>query len=285
LAYGLAVIFALLLWWFSTGAVLYVVGLPRRTFGWSMIASSVVLAFAIAGVVATSDDLTVAGAYCAFTCGLLVWAWHEMSFLTGFVTGPRPDSCPPGVTGWQRFAYAAQTLLYHELAILVTAVLLVALTWSGPNQIGVWTFLLLWVMRLSAKLNIFLGVPNLTEEFLPENLGFLTSYFVKRPMNLLFPVSVTLSTLTTVLLVLAASSTEASSFERSGFMLVASLMALAVLEHWLLVLPLPAAALWSWGLKSRERDERREPAPKRMQPPATKIWIKGDERLLSPSGR
>ena len=28
-------------------------------------------------------------------------------------------------------------------------------------------------------------------------------------------------------------------------------MALAILEHWFLVLPLPAAALWNWGLKSR----------------------------------
>ena len=27
--------------------------------------------------------------------------------------------------------------------------------------------MVLWVMRVSAKLNVFLGVPNLTEEFLP----------------------------------------------------------------------------------------------------------------------
>ena len=212
MAYGLAVIFALLVWWFSTGAVLYVVGLPRRTFSWSMIAASLVLVFAIVGLVATSGDVTVAGAYCAFTCGLLVWAWHEMSFLTGFVTGPRTDPCPPGATGWRRFAYAAQTLLYHELAILVTAAVVVALTWGAPNQIGVWTFLVLWAMRLSAKLNVFLGVPNLTEEFLPENLAFLKSYFAKRPMNLLFPVSVTLSTLATAVLVQAAFSTDASGF-------------------------------------------------------------------------
>jgi putative photosynthetic complex assembly protein 2 len=282
LAYGLAVTFALLIWWFSTGAVLYVVGLPRRTFGWSMIAASLVLVLAIAGLVATSYDVTVAGAYCAFTCGLLVWAWHEMSFLTGFVTGPRAEPCPPAISGRRRFVYAAQTLLYHELAILATAALLLALTWGAPNQIGVWTFLVLWVMRLSAKLNVFLGVPNLTEEFLPENLAFLKSYFARRPMNLLFPVSVTLSTLATAVLVHAAFSAEASSFEIAGFTLVASLMALAVLEHWLLVLPLPAAALWSWGLNSRVR---RGSAPKSVPPLTTKIWVKEDGRLLSPSGR
>ena len=27
---------------------------------------------------------------------------------------------------------------------------IVALTWGGPNQVAVWTFGLLWVMRLSA---------------------------------------------------------------------------------------------------------------------------------------
>ena len=30
------------------------------------------------------------------------------------------------------------------------------------------------------------------------------------------------------------------------------LAALAVIEHWFLVVPIPATALWSWGLKSRE---------------------------------
>jgi putative photosynthetic complex assembly protein 2 len=252
LEYALAVVFALLLWWFSTGAVLYVVGLPKRTFGRSMTAVTILALLALVGVVVSSNDATTLGAYCAFTCALLVWAWHEMSFLTGVVTGPRNTPCPPDSKGWARFAYAAQTLLYHEAAILLTALLIVALTWGAPNQIGVWTFLVLWAMRLSAKFNVFLGVPNLTEEFLPDNLSFLKSYFRKRPMNLLFPVSVTASTVVTWALFQEASDAEATGFVIAGFTMLTTLMALAVLEHWFLVLPLPAAALWSWGLKSRE---------------------------------
>ena len=31
-----------------------------------------------------------------------------------------------------------------------------------------------------------------------------------------------------------------------------TLLALAILEHWFMVLPLPANALWSWGLRSRD---------------------------------
>jgi hypothetical protein len=34
--YALPVLFALFLWWFSTGAILYLDGLPQRTFKWSM---------------------------------------------------------------------------------------------------------------------------------------------------------------------------------------------------------------------------------------------------------
>ncbi len=280
--YGLAVLFALFVWWFSTGAVLYVVGLPARTFGWSMAAATALLALALVGFTVSSRDASVSGAYCAFTCALLVWAWHEMSFLTGFVTGPRRDPCPAGASGWRRFSYAAQTLLYHELAILATAALLVALAWNAPNQFGVLTFLVLWVMRISAKLNVFLGVPNLTEQFLPSNLGFLKSYFGRKPMNLLFPVSVTLSSIATLLLVQAAFSGESSSFDIAGYTLVASLMALAVLEHWLLVLPLPAAALWSWGLKSREQHAASHDV---LRPVAPKVWIKDQAQLFSPSGR
>jgi putative photosynthetic complex assembly protein 2 len=280
LAYGLAIVFALFVWWFSTGVVLYVVGLPRRTFPWSMAAATGVLILALLGLVATSADTTAASAYCAFTCGLLVWAWHETSFLTGFVTGPRREPCTENAKGWERFSLAAQTLLYHELAILLTAVLIVTLTLGAPNQIGVLTFLVLWLMRLSAKLNVFLGVPNLTEEFLPDTLSFLKSYFTKRPMNLLFPVSVTGATLLTWLLVERGTTAGATDFTVAGYTLLASLTALAVLEHWLLVLPLPAAALWSWGLKSRETA-----APAISHAKVAKIWIKDEARLLSPTGR
>ena len=243
--------FALFLWWFLTGAVLYIVGLPKSTHVWSMAAMTIVFVSAVIGLDASSDDRSTLGAYCGLTCGLLVWAWHEMSFLMGFVTGPRRTSCPADARGWRRFVCASQTLIHHEVAILATAALLVLLTFGAPNQIGIATFFVLWIMRLSAKLNIFLGVPNLTEQFLPEGLAYLKSYFIKRPMNPLFPLSVTLSTIATFMLIEQAIRPDATGFDVAGYTMLASLMALAVLEHWLLVLPLPAAALWSWGLKSR----------------------------------
>ena len=281
LDYGLAIIFALFVWWFSTGAVLYVVGLPQRTFGVSMSVATLVAILAVAGLVVTSRDPSATGAYCAFTCGLLIWAWHEMSFLTGFLTGPRRVACPPASTGWSRFGLAVQTLLYHEVAILVTAVLLAALTWGEPNQVGVWTFLLLWIMRLSAKLNVFLGVPNLAEEFLPDSLAFLKTYFAKQPLNLLFPASVTLATIVTVLLVQEASA-GVSGYEVTGYTLLATLLGLAVIEHWLLVLPIPSAALWGWGLKSRPPALPAEDTGEQI---TSKIWVKQETRVFRLSGR
>ena len=39
--HGLPVLYALFVWWFSTGLILYLDGLPRRTFRWSMLGATV----------------------------------------------------------------------------------------------------------------------------------------------------------------------------------------------------------------------------------------------------
>jgi putative photosynthetic complex assembly protein 2 len=262
--YGLPVLHALFLWWFSTGLILYLDGLPARTFRWSMVGATALLCVSLYGLARSSADPSVGGAYVAFTCGLVIWGWHEISFLMGYVTGPRRTPCPEGCRNWRHFLHATQTILYHELAIAATAVAVVALTWGEANQVGTWTFMILWGMRLSAKLNVFLGVPNLSEEFLPEQLHYLKSYLTKRPMNLLFPVSVTVSTVIAALLVRSALAADASAFEVAGFVFLAALLALAILEHWFLVLPLPDAALWSWALRSRS-----EPVPGKIVEPET----------------
>ena len=245
------VLYALFVWWFSTGAVLYIMGLPRDTFRWSMAVATLVLAAAFYGVALSSTDASLGGAFVAFTCALLIWGWHEMSFLTGLITGPRTTPLPKGTSGGARLLPAIETLIYHELAIFLTVLAIGALTAGGENAVGFWTFVILWVMRISAKLNLFLGVPNLADELLPEHLAYLASYFRKRRMNLLFPLSVTAGSITTALLVAAAIDPAASDFEAASYTVLATLLALAVLEHWFMVIELPTAALWSWGLSSR----------------------------------
>jgi putative photosynthetic complex assembly protein 2 len=78
-------------------------------------------------------------------------------------------------------------VIHHELALAATAAILVALTWGAPNQTASLTFLLLFGLRLSTKLNIFLGVANPPTTFLPEPLAYLQSYFRRRRFNALLP--------------------------------------------------------------------------------------------------
>ena len=250
-AYLYPALFALGIWWLSTVVIIYLDGLKPWTFKYSMIGATVVFALSLVGLKITSHDPSVSGAYLAFTYGLLAWGWQEMSFYMGFVTGTRKQPCPEDCKGFKHFGHAVQTSLYHELAIIVAAVAVVWLTLGGENQIGMWTFMVLWWMHQSAKLNVFFGVRNLNEEFLPEHLEFLKGFLNKKSMNLLFPFSVTISTVITALLVVEAMADTATPFERAGYTFLGVLMALAILEHWMLVLPMPTAALWSPGLKSR----------------------------------
>ncbi len=246
-------LFALFVWWFSTGAIIFLDQLPRRTFKYSMVGATVVLLASFWGMAASAHDTSLAGAYCAFSCGLLAWGWQEISFYMGFVTGPRTAPCPEGCRGGAHFIHAIQTSLWHELAIIAAALVVTAITWGQPNHVGLWTFMVLWWMHQSAKLNVFLGVRNLNEEFLPDHLAFLRSFLTKKPMNLLFPVSVTVSTVICVVMWERATAPGATHFTQAGGTFVATMMALAIIEHWFLVLPLPSATLWHWGLASKAK--------------------------------
>ncbi|NJO32638.1 MAG: DUF3623 domain-containing protein [Rhodospirillales bacterium] len=249
--YALPALYAMFLWWFSTGIILLLDRLPQQTFRRSMLGSTVLLAASMHGLGVSGSMADVTGAYLAFTCAVMVWGWQEMAFLMGFLTGPRKHQCEADCAGWRHFMHAIAAILYHELAIVAGAVVVVALTWDQPNQVGAWTYMILWIMRQSAKLNLFLGVPNLNDELLPAHLRFLKGYFRKRPMNLLFPVSVTVSTVVAALVIEAALAPEATAFDAAGFTLLGTLLVLAILEHWFLVLPLPFNALWSWSLRRR----------------------------------
>jgi putative photosynthetic complex assembly protein 2 len=245
------VAFALFAWWFSTGAILHVVGLPPRAARWSMLGATLVLGGALYGLALTRNDAGAAGAYVAFTCVLLVWGWQETAFLLGFVTGPRTAPCPQGCHGWRRAGYAIQTIAYHELALVVLAIAVFAVTADGANAVGRSTFAVLWTMRQSAKLNLFLGVRNVGEEFLPERLRYLASYFRRRAVNPLFPLAVGASGIVAAILWQRAVDAEPGSSAAIGTALVAALLSLAILEHVFMVMPLSAVALWRWGLRSR----------------------------------
>jgi putative photosynthetic complex assembly protein 2 len=249
-AHGIPVLLTLFIWWFSTGVILYLDGLPKRTYRWSFLGTSVIAVAAFAGLIATRDTTSITAAYIAFTCAILIWGWQEMAFLMGYVTGSRHTPCPPKTNESQRFIFATQAIIYHECALIVTGLCVMAFTWGATNQVGTLTFAVLWAMRLSAKLNLFLGVRNLYEKFLPDHLKHLESYFKKSTMNLLFPVSVTAASVVAAVLWNNAIN-HTNAFDITRDTLLATLLTLAVIEHWFLVLPVPAEAMWNWALGGR----------------------------------
>jgi putative photosynthetic complex assembly protein 2 len=256
---------ALLSWWLSTGIILYLNHLPRASHRWSMGAASALLVVCLYLLPGVSTDTSRMGAAGGFFLALLIWGWLEMSYLMGFVTGPRSAPCPAGATGWERFRLAVQTSLYHELAVVVAAAAVFSLAWGNPNQVASWTFLVLWLMRWSAKLNLFLGVVNYNQDWLPQHLHYLGSYTRRRSMNLLFPLSVGLGTIVSTALVTHGLH-DGDEFTRSAHVLVGVLLALAVLEHWFLMLPLRDSALWQWAL--REKVDKSLTKPDNMERPS-----------------
>ncbi len=262
----IAALFAVFVWWFSTGLVLLLDTLPRTSFRWSRLLSTLLAAGAVAGLVHTAGQTSLAGTYCAFSCALLVWGWHELAFLTGWVTGPRRTALATDVQGWPRFKAAVQAILWHELAIAATGLLILAITWGQANQVGLWTYAVLWVMRISAKLNLFLGVRNLSEEFLPPHLAYMGSFFRRRRMNALLPLAVAAASWVVLLVIGQALHPDTEPVAAVGLTLVATLLVLAVFEHLMMVLPLQPSALWRWAMRQHDDEPPQGGLPRRSAP-------------------
>ncbi|MEO0914812.1 MAG: putative photosynthetic complex assembly protein PuhE, partial [Pseudomonadota bacterium] len=175
-----AVLFAVFLWWFSTGAILFVVSRAGRTgrdgYLMSVIMSVPVLMLGCAGIVASVDETSIKGAYMGFTAALLVWGWFEMAFLAGVLTGPNAKPTPPDTGSWERFLRAWGAIAYSEMALVFSAILIALLSAGEPNQVALLTFLILFAARIFAKLNVYLGVPNINDEFLPGPVRHLTTH-------------------------------------------------------------------------------------------------------------
>lgn len=240
-------LFVGLLWFVSTGAIIWLDNLPRRTFRWSMAGAGAVALGGLVAVVASASDASASGAYLAFAAATAIWGWHEMSFLMGYVAGPNRSPETPGLTGWARFKSASATLIHHEVALVATGALLYALVWNQPNRLAADAFALLYLMRLSTKLNIFLGVPNLSTDIMPAHLAYLKSYFRSARMNALFPISAIASAWLCWVLWAQGTAAPIGSGGAASAMMLFTLAAVALLEHFFIMLPLRDSALWRWA--------------------------------------
>ena len=239
--------FALLSWWLGTGAILWLVRLPPTSFRWSMCGLSFLLGLGLWTASISMRSHSVLNAYIGFVSVIAMWSWHEMAFLTGWLTGPRRVVLDKGLKLRQRFVQSVQVLLYHELALLFNFGLLVAMQQGQPNHMALCTFALLWCMRVSAKLNLFFGVPEVGLQYLPSHLTYLGSYFKQGRVSLFFYATVAASGGTWLWLLWQAQQGVVAL--TAGWVLLASLLGLAIVEHALMILPVPLERVWAWALE------------------------------------
>lgn len=242
---------ALWLWWFSTGAILIVVRLAdrkgQRARRLAVVFALPVLALGLAGHWITRDLTDTWAVYGAFVAALAIWGWIELAFLTGVITGPNRRPCPANVREWDRFLRAWGTVAHHEVLLAAGLVGYWVTSSGAANSFGFWTFAILFFARISAKLNLFLGLPKQHTEFLPSPLAHLPGYFRVQAMNWLFPVSITALSFASACFLERLWMSQ-TPFHITGFALLAAITALALIEHWLMVLPVPDQKLWRWML-------------------------------------
>jgi putative photosynthetic complex assembly protein 2 len=235
------IIYALVFWWLSTAAIIYFNFQPETRVGifWFTLALA---CGAVYFLIKHRNDGTVKGAYITFTAASIIWAFVEVSFYTGFIVGPQVRPLFTIGPSWQAFHQAVHRSVYHEVMVLSCATGLSVLWFFSKNKFGVQTFFIFWLMHQSAKLNIFLGVTNTGREFLPDTVSSLKPYMTVAAMNWLFPISVTVATIAAYQLI-SKIWREEETWRKVGHALVGMMALFAVLEHWMLILPLDGS-LW-----------------------------------------
>ncbi len=246
-------IVTVMIWFVATGLVAWADNRDRATFPKSLMIGGIGGIAGLLVILTVSQTVSVFAVYAAFVGALMVWGWHEIGFLTGAAAGPRREPASPGVRGVERLAEATATLIHHEVMLALTALLLISLSWTMPNQIGATVFVLLFGLRLSAKINMFVGVPNSTAEMLPPHLSYLKTYFGRNRMTLLLAGSIAAIGWVALWFGSLAWSAPLGSAEMVGASLLTTLCLLGALEHLFLALPFRDGMLWGWAFRPAKR--------------------------------
>ena len=246
---------ALMLWWGATGIIIYLARRPKARL-WLFGAATLALPFGFWGLAGTRSDNTTGGVFAAFLWTVLIWSWVEVSYYTGYVVGLHEPELEPDAPTRVRFVGAVRANLWHELAIISLSLLVWLVGGGGINEVGLWAFMILHWGHQSAKINIFLGVRNLTVEFLPDHLKPMAQYFKQRNFNRFFPVSLGIGIAACIYLG-ATFAGATSNGVRLGQAILFILMFVAVLEHWWLIAPKRSRA-WDWSLAGTEETQKVE---------------------------
>jgi putative photosynthetic complex assembly protein 2 len=245
------ILVAVLVWWVSTGILIWLVGRSEPARMTAAVGLSLIVVGATFAMVELRENNSVLGMYAGFLVGIAMWAWHEAMLLFGYISGPRRSDCPTGLNSWERFKVSTQTVIHHEVLIALHAALIIWLSMAGANQVAAATFVLLWGMRISAKLLIFFGAPNASHHFLPMHLKYLSTYFNTRRRTRAFPIFLVLTGAVACLLLYNGLIHQAGTVDAIASLLLGTLALLAVFEHVALILPIPDQRLWAWAVRKQ----------------------------------
>ena len=246
----LALFVTLSLWWLFTGLALISAHqrppIKNLLFG----LSTIVAIGCIASVPYISADPSLVAVLFGFLFALLIWAWLELMFLMGIVTGPNKSLATQGRGVGQKFKRALATMIYHEVVVISVIGLTFFLGGEQPtNPIIFYVLLVLWIMRCSTKLNLFFGVRHFNHGWLPKSHKHVASYVSVGKNSALMTPSSSLAAIFAALLFSRAFATDDTSVALSLFLL-AWVAALAAVEHVFLMYRVGEEALWRWAVKS-----------------------------------
>lgn len=257
MSYVVPALFIVLMWWFSTGAVLW---FARQSDGSSVLPLLSMLGVGLLGLVGVyfssygAGDMAGSSAitYLAVMSALAVWALVEFTFLTGQLTGARRAPCPAGVSHGERFRLAFQAINYHEYALVAALVGIGLISISGGNLTAFATFALLWIMRISAKLTLYSGAPKFALDMMPAKIAYLQTYFRHDRIGPIFWLSTLAFTASFAAALYSLISGNVPAQHTAAGTMLTTLLGLGVVEHWFMVLPIADSALWRWALPHPE---------------------------------
>jgi putative photosynthetic complex assembly protein 2 len=249
-----SIFFVLFLWWFLTGIILYTA--KRLDLGDSKTRFTVVLVTLPLFFCAwyfyfhCLDGMSYAEIFCSFMASLFIWGWVELTFLTGVVAGIpllEKQEIDRG-SERERFINGFRSIALNECLLISCLFLMAILSIGKLNNFGLTTFLILYVARVSAKLNLFFGVPYINLHFLTAPLKHIATFCRVAPIGFFFIASTIMLGLMFLFLVGFVIYSESMSELQFGYLLLSTLAGLAILEHLFMALPIKDATLWNWLL-------------------------------------
>ncbi|MFK7861246.1 MAG: putative photosynthetic complex assembly protein PuhE [Granulosicoccus sp.] len=230
-------------WWLGTGLVLYLqqtIARVRTPLIVTLIGVSLVSLVCMVVSAAGSQPWQ---SYLGFVAAICLWGCIELSYYTGLIGGVHKRECPDNCAIGKRFRLALGASIWHEISVLFAGGVVMTLLLNAENPVALYCFLVLWLMRWSAKLNLFFGVPNFNTDWFPRRLSYAHSYIRRAPVTLFFPISVLSSSLIAFDLV---SRSMASEYNQALMTILPGvLLSLAILEHLFMALPIADSELWN----------------------------------------